>query len=440
MRENSEMHNVQECECYQASHLNAKKVVWAGNFVVLDEKNSHIRNSRNGTTINLDANNGVYTMDMCFCTDKTGPVFSLTDTLSDHKSVSLTAMCERERTEDRKFRRSWENRIEKSWRGRRRNVSRRRRWHHTDVWGQDPGTNQHRGKKGRVYPCNDLPLHENAARREFPNNIRRSNDLHYGKRRQTPKHNEQRSAEERNRRNIDKWESDKIHRSAWIPRITLKSDKKNYNNCVQKSCDWNIFTSWARRKSHSDESFTLPLAEHAESILSRCQKGRDWKTPFERLHGKNPTQESFRLTKRCWRNKSPQIPWTEWFQDTSSGICFEMRNNSAKYFIGTAGVVFRAPEVRRLESQSRWELEVIINVIGIPWRMTDDRWTVDRPKIREDPVPILPPPFEGATNSEGKNHQETHWEIRSHCRMSRIAIRSKTTRGHTHTQTVAGDG
>ena len=42
----------------------------------------------------------------------------------------------------------------------------------------------------------------------------------------------------------------------------------------------------------SDESPILPwLVEHAGCILSRCQKGREGKTPFERLHGKKPTQE-----------------------------------------------------------------------------------------------------------------------------------------------------
>ena len=42
----------------------------------------------------------------------------------------------------------------------------------------------------------------------------------------------------------------------------------------------------------SDESPVLPwLVEHAGCILSRCQKGRDGKTPFEILHGKKPTQE-----------------------------------------------------------------------------------------------------------------------------------------------------
>ena len=40
----------------------------------------------------------------------------------------------------------------------------------------------------------------------------------------------------------------------------------------------------------SNESHVLPwLVEHAGCILSRCQNGRDGKTPFERLHGKNPT-------------------------------------------------------------------------------------------------------------------------------------------------------
>ena len=64
--------------------------------------------------------------------------------------------------------------------------------------------------------------------------------------------------------------------------------------------------------------------------------------------------------------------------------------------------------------------QAVNNVIGIPWRMTDGRWTVDGPKIREDQVPILPPPFEGATDAEGKNHQARHWEIRSHYRMPRL--------------------
>ena len=53
-----------------------KKVVRAGNVVVVDEKNPRVRNIPDGTAIKLDANNGVYTMDMWVFTDEAGPAFS----------------------------------------------------------------------------------------------------------------------------------------------------------------------------------------------------------------------------------------------------------------------------------------------------------------------------------------------------------------------------
>ena len=56
--------------------VSMQKVVRAGNIVVLDEKNPHIRNTRDGTVIKVDVNNGVCTMDMWICFDETGPVFS----------------------------------------------------------------------------------------------------------------------------------------------------------------------------------------------------------------------------------------------------------------------------------------------------------------------------------------------------------------------------
>ena len=56
--------------------ISMHNVVRVGNVVVLDEMNPHIPKFRDGTTIKLDANKGVYTMDMWVCTDETGPVFS----------------------------------------------------------------------------------------------------------------------------------------------------------------------------------------------------------------------------------------------------------------------------------------------------------------------------------------------------------------------------
>ena len=66
---------VQRCTTFRSANV-VKPSVRAGNIVELDEKNPHIRNIRDGTVIKLDANNGVYTMDMWICLDETGPVFS----------------------------------------------------------------------------------------------------------------------------------------------------------------------------------------------------------------------------------------------------------------------------------------------------------------------------------------------------------------------------
>ena len=66
-----------------------KKVVRAGNTDVLDEKNPHIRNTRDGTVIKLDVNNGVYTMDMWICLDMSS--FQLAGTVSGHAAFDKPA-------------------------------------------------------------------------------------------------------------------------------------------------------------------------------------------------------------------------------------------------------------------------------------------------------------------------------------------------------------
>ena len=90
------------------------------------------------------------------------------------------------------------------------------------------------------------------------------------------------------------------------------------------------------------------------------------------------------LVGKCWQNKSPQIHRTECIQDKKFGIWFGMRNKSACCFIGNEDGVFRAREFRILEPHRRWDKEATNNVIGVPWRMTDGRWTVDRPDTRVD--------------------------------------------------------
>ena len=97
------------------------------------------------------------------------------------------------------------------------------------------------------------------------------------------------------------------------------------------------------------------------------------------------------------------------------GVWLRVRNNSAESFEETAEGVFRAREVRRLEQQGRWDKEAINNVIGVPWRLVDGKWTVDRPTIQIDPLPPPPVPFEGVRVQ--RDNQDRHRSLRNHCRM-----------------------
>ena len=65
--------------------------------------------------------------------------------------------------------------------------------------------------------------------------------------------------------------------------------------------------------------------------------------------------------------------------------------------------MFRAREIGRLEPQDRWDTTAINSIIGVPWRMTDGKWTVNRPEVRVDPIPI-PPRVEAQNTVHLKTH------------------------------------
>ena len=96
----------------------------------------------------------------------------------------------------------------------------------------------------------------------------------------------------------------------------------------------------------------------------KVSESRDGRMPFERLHGKKPTQEFVPFGEKVLARQITTDP--------------------------------RAREIRRLEPQDSWDTEAITNVIGVPWRMTGGRWTVDRPEAQVDPIPIPPLPFGGS--------------------------------------------
>ena len=106
------------------------------------------------------------------------------------------------------------------------------------------------------------------------------------------------------------------------------------------------------------------------------------KRHFEKLHGKKQTQEFVPFGEKVLARRVTTEPMNRMNPQYQYGVWLGMRNNSAECFIGNAGGVFRAREIRRLEPRDRWDKEAIKSIIGVPWRMTDGRWTVDMPEVK----------------------------------------------------------
>ena len=83
----------------------------------------------------------------------------------------------------------------------------------------------------------------------------------------------------------------------------------------------------------SDDSPVIPcLVEHARCILSSCQKGRDGRTPFERLHGKKPTQEFVSFGEKVRARQITSDPRNRMNPRYQCGVWLGTRNNSAEWF------------------------------------------------------------------------------------------------------------
>ena len=156
---------------------------------------------------------------------------------------------------------------------------------------------------------------------------------------------------------------------------TLKAARKKNPGTARQSC-----RRWRNTQVASCPSVTkVEMGEH------------HWKDCMARNCHKNLSRIGKKIVDRSHEQTEPQIQ----VRDLA-------RNEKPDG-------VFRAREIRRVEPQSRCDKEAINSVIGILWRMADDRLTVGRPDVRVDPIPIPPRHFKARPR-----------RIRSHCGMPRV--------------------
>ena len=119
---------------------------------------------------------------------------------------------------------------------------------------------------------------------------------------------------------------------------------------------------------------TTWIVEHASDLLNKFLKGDDGKTPYQRLRGKtfNGTTVEFgervhylENTKGSARMNKLEGKWSEGFY-----LGTGWRTGAA--VIGTKTGVIRSSAVRRVGEHRRWDAEGIMEVRGVPWKLTPD--------------------------------------------------------------------
>ena len=130
---------------------------------------------------------------------------------------------------------------------------------------------------------------------------------------------------------------------------------------------------------------------HVESCthdltVTRKSMGRGGRTASERLHGKKPTQECVPFERE--REGAGETNIFETVEQNESQKKVRSVSGSEKQqcrVLCGDGRRCVQSEVRRTEQNDRWDKEAINNVIGLPWRIVDGKWTVNRPVTQIDP-------------------------------------------------------
>ena len=148
-----------------------------------------------------------------------------------------------------------------------------------------------------------------------------------------------------------------------------------------------------RDKIADDSPIIAWIVEHAANLLNNCKKGRDGRTPQERLHGKRIPQafipigekvmfQSLRQDKRM--NKAePRYEFGIW-----AGI----KCGSNEVYILTPTGVARARNIRRLSEGECWDKAFLNQVQGTPWDHSEGQ--LDEPLAADPDIPPIITPDE----------------------------------------------
>ena len=115
------------------------------------------------------------------------------------------------------------------------------------------------------------------------------------------------------------------------------------------------------------------LVEFAGTVVNRYEVGRDGKTPYERLRGKQSRLTGFEFGEKVnFRRTAVGARMAKLDSLWSDGVFLGYRSISGEIVVGTKNGVFKTRTVQRKAYEHRWGKENLDMVGGVPWKSTPD--------------------------------------------------------------------
>ena len=125
------------------------------------------------------------------------------------------------------------------------------------------------------------------------------------------------------------------------------------------------------------------MIEYAGWLVTRFGLGRDGKTPYRLLRGRDATSLLCEFGERIQYRPSGQTRARGKLQAMlSEGIFLGRTHSSGESLIGTSRGVVKARDVYRRTQSERYNVETLKTVVGVPWQMTPNK-DIDYEEIPE---------------------------------------------------------
>ena len=113
------------------------------------------------------------------------------------------------------------------------------------------------------------------------------------------------------------------------------------------------------------------LVEFAGTVVNRYEVGRDGKTPYERLRGKQSRLIGLEFGEKVnFRRTGTRM--AKFDSLWSDGVFLGFRSISGEVVVGTRDGVFKTRTVQRKAYEHRWGKENLDMVGGVPWKTSPD--------------------------------------------------------------------